>query len=75
MRKLLVQLGKDFASNKWAIAFANNSSTFSFSCEDGYAPTIPYPGVSLEKKDIENMIQFLQKTLEEYEEDEQGILE
>ncbi len=75
MREVLVKIGKDFISNKWGIVFTNTTHRFSFECEDGFVSTIPFPGKILSEKEIKEMIEFLQQTLEEKEDHEQSDME
>jgi hypothetical protein len=74
MRKLIVKIGKDFGSNKWSILFTNLTYNFHFECEEGFEYTTPFPGRILDKNDIKQMIEFLQQTLEE-KQNEQNKME
>ena len=74
MRKLIVKIGKDFGSNKWSILFTNLTHNFHFECEEGFEYTTPFPGRILDKNDIKQMIEFLQQTLEE-KQNEQNKME
>ena len=75
MRKLIVKIGKDFGSNKWSILFTNMTYNFHFECDEGFEYTVPFPGRILDEDEIKQMIEFLQQTLEEREENEQSNLE
>lgn len=75
MPKLLVKIGKDLSSSKWNILLANHLRNFSISCEDGFPATVPFPGTSLDKEEIEKLIRFLKQTLVEKEAHEQSNLE
>ncbi len=75
MRKLLVKIGKDFGNDKWGIVFNNQSETLSFHCVECFEPTMPYPGTFLEEDAINQIIEFLQKTLKEKESHEQSDME
>ncbi len=74
MPRLLIKLGKDFCSNTWEIVLGNKTHNWAIECMEPFELTHPYPGAVLGKKDIEILIQFLQQTLEE-EENEQSDLE
>lgn len=65
MRKVLLTLGKQFASNSWGVAFANQSGSLSFECKDGLPESMPFPGAILGEDGINQIIDFLKATLEE----------
>jgi hypothetical protein len=75
MRKLLVKIGKDFGNDKWGIVFGSTTETLAFHCIEGFPQTVPFPGTIIEEDGIKQMITFLQKTLQEKEENEQSIME
>lgn len=74
MRKILIKAGKDFVSDCWSILFCNQTHNFSFKLQEGFEQTMPYPGIIMDEEGIKQMIDFLQQTLEE-EENEQSNLE
>lgn len=75
MRKILMKIGKDFASNQWSFVASNQNEIFSLCFQEGFTETIPYPGGVLNEEDILKMIDFLCKTLQEREENEQSNME
>lgn len=71
----MVCIGKDFGADKWGISFMNNTHNFSFQLEEGFKETTPFPGVYLSEIEIQEMIDFLQQTLNEEAEHEESNLE
>jgi len=74
MRNIIASIGKEFGYDRWTIAFKNRTHNYSFQFQEGFEKTIPFPGMILEENDIKELIEFLQKTLEE-EDNEQSNLE
>jgi len=73
MRKLLMKVGKDFASDNWSVILGNMTNTCALTFKEGFEATIPFPGNMLEEEAIKQLIEFLQQTLEEKEDGQSNL--
>lgn len=74
MPKLLLKIEKDFVTNAWNVLMGNKTQNYLIELIESFEFTHPNPGAILAKKDIEILIEFLQQTLKE-EDNEQSIVE
>jgi hypothetical protein len=73
MRKLITKLGKEFTSDVWRVYLSNATNTYSMCFKQGFELTYPFPGNILEQDNIKLLIEFLQQTLEEKEDEQSNV--
>lgn len=73
MHKLIVKIEKDFCNSKWNVLLGSKNQNYLIPLIEPFEFTHPNPGAVLETKEIVTLIEFLQKTLEEPENEQSNL--